>query len=119
MKPNTHAYLRTYVERLRDEAEEANKKRAEELERSKAQPKPNSLRPVKPLDVQITELMASLPPVQRNRKWSMAEFVSRLEGRYRDKPHPQMIGMALRRLGWTCMRDYSNSGGGRRYWVLN
>lgn len=46
----------------------------------------------------------------------MTEFVLRLEGRYRDKPHPQMIGEALRKLGWSTGRDYSNSGSGRRYW---
>lgn len=118
MKQSIHAYLRTYVQQLKDEAEKASLQRQEELDRSKHQPKPNSLRPVKPLDVQITELMASLPQAQRDRKWSMAELVSRLEGRYRDKPHPQMIGETLKRLGWSTGRDYSNAGGGRRYWFI-
>jgi len=119
MRPPLQAYIRSHVENLKQEAEEASRTRQEELERSKSGPKPNSLRPVKPLDVQITELMATLPPTQRDRKWSMAELVSRLDGRYRDRPHPQMIGAALRRLGWNSMRDYSNAGGGRRYWTIS
>ncbi len=111
-----HAYLRNYVQQLRDEAEESARQHQERLDKEKSQQKPNTLRPVKPLDVQITELMNSLPAVQRDRKWSMAELVARLEGRYRDRPHPQMIAAALRALGWRTVRDWSNSGGGRRYW---
>lgn len=103
------SYIRDNFNRLKAEVEQ-------EVIKAPDPPKPNSLRPVKPLDVQITEFMATLPPAQRDRKWSMAEFVSRLEGRYRDKPHPQMIGESLRRLGWSTMRDYSNAGGGRRFW---
>lgn len=99
-------YLRSQIERLKQEAELVVSKQRQ-----------NTLRTAKPLDIQITELMASLPPAQRHRKWSMAELVSRLEGRYRDNPHPQMIGETLRRLGWSTMRDYSNAGGGRRYWL--
>lgn len=103
------SYIRANFNRLKAEVEQ-------EVIKSPAPPKPNALRPVKPLDVQITELMASLPPVQRDRKWSMAELVSRLEGRYRDKPHPQLIGEALRKLGWSSKRDWRAIGGGRRYW---
>jgi hypothetical protein len=108
-----HAHIRTHIERLQREAKEDQRIRQDVRSLAKS----NTLRPVKPLDVQITELMASLPPVQRDRKWSMTELVARLEGRYRDRPHPQMIGAALRTLGWSTVRDYSNSGGGRRYWL--
>lgn len=98
-------YLRLKIERLKEEAETIASKQ-----------KP-TLRTVKPLDTQITDLMATLAPYQRDRRWSMAELVARLEGRYRDNPHPQMIGEALRRLGWSTVRDWTNSGGGRRYWI--
>lgn len=117
MKQSIHAYLRTHIDQLKQEAEESSRRRQGELERSKQQLKPNSLQPAKPLDVQITELMATLPPTQRDRKWSMAELVSRLDGRYRDRPHPQMVGEALRRLGWSTGRNWTKAGGGRRYWV--
>lgn len=114
-----HAYLRNYVQQLRDEAEESARQHQERLDKEKSQQKPNTLRLVKPLDVQITELMASLPPAQLERKWAMADLVARLEGRYRDRPHPQMIGAALRKLGWSTLRDWTIAGGGRRYWTSN
>ena len=112
MRPEIQAYLRSHVDKLRSEAEVANSQ-----EHLKVKPCPNSLRQVPSLDIQITELIASLPPLQWNRKWSMSEFVARLEGRYRDRPHPQMIAAALRRLGWRSKRDWTNNGGGRRYWT--
>jgi hypothetical protein len=113
-----HAYIRSHFDKLRDEAEESARKHQEKQDQKKASQKPNTLRPVKPLDVQITELMASLPAAQRDRLWSMEELVARLAGRYRDRPHPQMIGTALRTLGWSTVRDYSSAGGGRRYWII-
>jgi hypothetical protein len=74
-------------------------------------------RSAKPLQVQIEELMRTLPAAQRDRPWSIDELVCRLEGKYRDRPHPADVGRALRRLGWERVRDWSNAGGGRRYWL--
>ncbi len=71
----------------------------------------------KPLDQQITELMRSLPPALRDRPWSMDELVSRLSGKYRDRPHPQHVGEALRRLGWKRERRWSDDYDGKRVWV--
>jgi hypothetical protein len=73
-------------------------------------------RSAKPLMVQIEDLMRTLPPAQRDRPWSIDEFVHRLQGKYRDRPHPADVGRALRGLGWVRVRDWSNAGGGRRYW---
>ena len=58
----------------------------------------------------------SLPPVQRDRPWSMEDLVARLRGRYSTRPHPMNVGQALRTLGWTQRRDWTREGGGRRYW---
>lgn len=110
MSRSVHAFIRTNFQYLKEVTDS-------EAQNYSAIPKPNTLRPVKPLEVQITELMASLPPAQRDRKWSMVELVARLEGRYRDNPHPQMIGEALRRLGWSAVRSYRKADWGRRYWV--
>ena len=52
---------------------------------------------VKGLDQQITELMRSLPPAVRDRPWALQDLVNRLEGRYRQRPHAQGVGQALRR----------------------
>lgn len=54
----------------------------------------------KPLTQQIEELMRSLPPAERQRRWTMAEFVARLSGRYNVNPHPMQVGAALRGSGW-------------------
>jgi hypothetical protein len=71
----------------------------------------------KPLDDQITELMRSLPPLLRDRPWTMAELVHRLEGKYRDRPHGQQVGQALLRLGWRRERRWSNGFNGVRVWL--
>jgi hypothetical protein len=70
----------------------------------------------KPLTDQITEFMRSLPPSQREREWAISDLVCRLHGRYRARPHPADVGQALRALGWSRRRDWTNAGGGRRVW---
>lgn len=82
-----------------------------------ATPKPASpITATKPLDQQITELMRSLPPVLRDRPWSISEIVEKLDGKFRRRPHAQGVGMALRKLGWKRIRP-SGDGGERRLWV--
>jgi len=71
----------------------------------------------KPLTEQIEALMRSLPPAERERRWTMAEFVARLSGHYTPRPHPMQVGEALRASGWHQKRDWTYEGGGRRYWV--
>jgi hypothetical protein len=95
--------------RLRKELE--TKKLQLELARLSASPKA-----VKSLDDQIVELMRTLPPQLRDRPWSMAELVQRLTGKYRDRPHAQNVGEALRRLGWRRERRYADGYDGRRVW---
>jgi hypothetical protein len=72
---------------------------------------------VKPLQQQITELMRSLPPQQRDRAWSMAELVQRLEGKYRARPHSQEVGQALQKLGWLKERRWARGWDGARVWL--
>lgn len=69
-----------------------------------------------PLTAQITQLMNSLPPAQRTRPWSIVDLQGRLQGRYKDRPSQGDIGIALRALGWVRVRDWTNSGAGRRVW---
>ena len=75
------------------------------------------LRNVKPLTLQIEELMRSLPSSLRDRPWSMCDLVNRLEGKYRERPHAAKVGQALRALGWVRLRDWTISGDGSRVWV--
>ena len=90
------------------------------LSQVKAQRKPTDPRVCdKPLTDQIEALMRSLPPVQRERPWSMDELVACLHGRYSARPHPMNVGQALRALRWTQKRDWTRDGGGRRMWRLD
>jgi hypothetical protein len=77
---------------------------------------PGRLRTTTPLTIQITQLMNSLPPAQRTRLWSIVDLQGRLQGRYKDRPSLGDLGLALRALGWVRVRDWKNSGGGRRLW---
>lgn len=71
----------------------------------------------KPLQQQIHEYIDSLPPLLRERPITMAEIVNQLTGRYRDKPHPQHVGAALRALGYKDVRLWGKQGEGKRVWL--
>lgn len=66
---------------------------------------------------QIIDLMKTTPQHLLNRPWSMAELIARLEGKYRDRPHPQHVGQALRLIGWQSRRYWSNGWNGVRVWL--
>ena len=71
----------------------------------------------KPLTQQIEELMQSIQPQMLNRPWTMAELVLRLSGKYRDRPHAQNVGDALRRTGWKSIRQWGKGYNGVRLWI--
>ena len=108
--------LKRYISELRAETEEANRRHAADAAASRKHLR-SALGNLTPLTDQIEDLMASLPPAQRERDWAIADLVGRLQGRYRDRPHPANVGQALRALGWAQQRDWSAAGGGRRVWV--
>ena len=100
-----------YIQRLRAIAHAARQEQPARRPRGR-------LRTSAPLTAQITELMNSLPPAQRARPWSIVDLQGRLQGRYKDRPSLGDIGLALRALGWVRVRDWTNSGGGRRLWKI-
>ena len=90
--------MESYLDKLRAAAtEEQNRLEQAKLSKSGGDPRVVC---DKPLTQQIEELMASLPPSERQRRWTMTEFVARLSGRYAARPHPMRVGEALRSLGW-------------------
>ncbi len=112
--------MKRYIDHLRSESERI---RAESKEAIRAAER-KRLRDTRiqcdtPLTKQIEALMCSLPPAQRNRRWTMDELLARLHGRYHARPCAGSVGIALRRLGWTRIRDWSQDGGGRRVWEKN
>ncbi len=108
--------MQSYLDKLRAAADAER----ERHEQSKVSRTKTDSRVVcdKPLTQQIEELMRSLPPAERQRLWTMAEFVARLSGRYSTRPHAAQVGEALRALGWHQRRVWTTSGAGRRYWVM-
>jgi hypothetical protein len=77
----------------------------------------NHTREIKPLTNQISDFIKTLPPPLINKPWMMAEFVSRLEGKYRTRPHPQKVAEALRILGWRRVRYWKKGYDGVRLWI--
>jgi hypothetical protein len=69
-----------------------------------------------PLPIQLQNLFATLPANQRNRDWTVAELIPRLQGQFRSAPSAAKVAAALKQLGFTQNRDYSRAGGGARLW---
>ena len=109
--------MKLYINHLRAECERARHETKEAIRAAERKRLRDSrIQCDKPLTEQIEALMRSLPPAQRNRLWTMEELVARLNGRYNARPCAGDVGVALRRLGWTRLRDWSQDGGGRRVW---
>ena len=111
--PPEETGMKHYIGQLRAVAEQAQRQREAALAERGGN---GRVQCEEPLEKQIEALMRSLPPAQRNRPWSMDELVARLHGRYHARPSAGSVGIALRQLGWTRIRDWSNNGGGRRIW---
>jgi hypothetical protein len=66
---------------------------------------------------EIREWFESMPPASRQRRFTLEEICIRLRGLYRDRPALRVIAAAMRRLGWTEGRDWTNAGRNRRFWL--
>lgn len=111
--------MKLYIDHLRAERERARSETKEAIRASERKRLRDSrIQCGTSLTDQIEALMRSLPPAQRNRPWAMDELVARLHGRFKTRPCAGSVGVALRRLGWTQVRDWSKDGGGRRVWRL-
>ena len=108
--------LQEYRRHLRALVEQQESERSAEAAARQAS-RYDTLGNLKPLTEQITELMLSLPPAQRDRPWSIVDLQGRLQGRYKDRPSLGNIGEALRARGWTRRRDWTRNVGARRVWL--
>lgn len=108
--------MSAYIAQLRRDVEEQNRIQQLQTEAKTVKLRQQEKR-VKPLAEQIENLMRTIPQQLRDRPWSMAELVSRLQGKYRDRPHTQHVGIALRQLQWKRLRLYSKGYDGARLWV--
>lgn len=108
----TTAYIKKHIEELCANSEEQSRLIQLKLEADLVKPAQRIIRK-KSIELQLEDLTRSLPPNLLNRPWSMAELVLRLDGIYRDRPHAQNVGDALRRAGWTAKRLWGKWGGVR------
>ena len=107
--------MRSYIDGLYKivELEKQERELAKQQEAASLQ---TILPPVKPLEQQMVEFFRSLSASQINRPWSLREITSQLEGKYRDRPHPQLVANELLKLSWQRRRLYGAEWAGRRYW---
>jgi hypothetical protein len=105
--------MKSYIESLRRQVEQADKER--ELVKEAATPPT-----VKSLDQQLTEYLRTLSKEQLSTPFTMNEIIlaGDLKGKYRNSPHPQQVAEILTRNGWTKRRLYGEYGG-KRYWFAN
>ncbi len=108
--------MKHHIEHLQAVAEQAQRQREGALT---ARNRDSRIHCDTPLTEQIEALMRSLPPAQRDRPWSMDDLIARLQGRYNARPSAGDVGIALRKIGWTRVRDWSEGGAGRRAWKKN
>jgi tRNA(Ile)-lysidine synthase TilS/MesJ len=108
--------LRSYIDGLYKHLEKVEKEREQAKESAAAELQTSMQPPVKPLEQQIVEFFRSLSNTQISRPWSLREITLQLEGKYRDRPHPQQVGEILRKLGWQRRRLYGAEWAGKRYW---
>lgn len=103
-------YSKSYITKLKTYSEQKVK--------AKIISATNTNKTYTPLVQQISALVNSLPSNLVNRPWSMSEFVSRLEGKYKARPHPQKVAEALKILGWKRVRFWRKGYDGVRLWFL-
>ncbi len=119
-EPAMSPFLKTEFDRLRSQVAERNRlhvlKQGADARATFAR-SPRPLERSWSLDQQLLDMTRTLPAQLLDRPWSMAELVMRLRGKYRDRPHAQQVGDALRRLGWRRVRLWGVGAEGRRVWL--
>lgn len=105
-----------YIENLKLATAETNRLR-EEKTRAKLPPTDPRIVCEVPLKTQVQQYLQSQPPIMRNKPISLMALRAQLSGTYASRPSAGDLGIALTSLGFIRKRDYSNSGGGRRYWL--
>lgn len=70
----------------------------------------------KSLTTQVSEYWLGLPSVLKNGPFCLRDIRDKMFGKYQPRPSAGDLGIALKALKWTRKRDWTNQGGGRRYW---
>lgn len=107
-----------YIEKLKaDTAEAEAARQLDEEARAKRQRVDSRIVCEVPLKQQVQEHLLSQPPIMRNKPISLMALRAQLQGRYNARPSAGDLGIALTSLGFMRVRDFSNNGNGRRFWL--
>ena len=105
-----------YIQQLQRESDAAHAialiQRAEK-ERAEAQAVRERLTP---LETRVSKLLATIPDAVQREGLSLASLQASLRGRSRGNCHPGELGTALRKLGFTRRRRWSDAAGFRALW---
>jgi hypothetical protein len=71
-----------------------------------------------PLEERLSRLLATIPIEIQREGLSLASLQASLRGRWRGNCHPGELGTALRKLGFTRRRQWSDGTGFRALWYL-
>ncbi len=107
--------MESYIDQLKvDTAKaEADRLREEALAKRPAAD-PRLTANFQPLTDQIAAILFSMPPDLRARPVLISELIPQLRGRYNARPSAGDVGMALRSLNFTSVRDWRS---GHRRWL--
>jgi hypothetical protein len=109
--------MESYLNRLKADTAKSNRQREEEARAKRPPADPRIVCEV-PLKQQVQEYLLSLPPVMRDKPISLMALRAQLRAKYvNGNPSAGNLGIALSALGYTRVRDFSNSGNGRRFWL--
>jgi hypothetical protein len=105
--------MKRYIEGLRRHVDRVNQERGQAASIQTMQPQ------IKPLEQQLVEFLRTLSQEQLRHPWTMNQIVlsGELNGKIRNRPHPQNVAEILVKLNWRKVRLYGAEFGGKRYWI--
>lgn len=112
--------MRDYIKRIHEETErqrQIHEQRQAEESRLRELEARAKLAQYEPLEDQIRRWWANLPECQKNRRFQLVEIAANFRGKHKPKAALREVAAALRALGWREVRDWTNAGRNRRYWV--
>lgn len=106
-------HMQSYIEQLKAHTAEAASQR-EQVKAKGRRIDPRLTENWKPLTEQIVAIWMALPRDLRSRPVLISELIPQLTGRFNARPSAGDVGIALRSLKFTKVRDWRS---GRRRWL--
>ena len=107
--------MESYIDQLKIDTAKAEADRLREESNAKCQHSdPRLTENWKPLEIQVAAIWPNLPADLRARPVLISELIPQLRGRYNARPSAGDVGLALRTLNFTSVRDWRS---GRRRWL--